>query len=234
MRLQDLTALVVHLRPYRESSALVQFLTREHGRIAGVMKGLHRGRRTQNVQPFQLGRLSCTGKTGLLTVTGFEIVERIDLTGDALSAGFYVLELISRGLAERQVEPGVYDAAVTALRGLSAQEDFAPCLRQFELSLLTQLGYGLDYRHDSDSGTAIAADGLYDLIEEQGFVRVDDTGAGASALVPGWVLLAIAAGDFSQARVRHAAKRLNQRALAPLIGSAPLISRSMYTGRSRG
>jgi DNA repair protein RecO (recombination protein O) len=234
MRLQDLATLVVHVRPYRESSALVQFFTREQGRLVGVMKGLHRGRRPQHVQPFQVGRLSCSGKTGLFTVTGFEMVDRIDLSGDALSAGFYVLELITRGLAERQAEPGVFDATLAALHALSVQDDFAPCLRRFESSLLTQLGYGLDYRHASDTGAPIAADGIYHLIEEQGFVRVEGDAAAASDAVPGWVLLAIAAGDFSRTRVRHTAKRLNQQALAPLIGSAPLISRSMYIGRSRG
>lgn len=134
MRYHDLQALVVHLRPYRETSALVQFFTREQGRLFGVMKGLHRGRRQKNVQPFQLGNLSCSGKSGLFTVTGFETTRRFDLSGNALSAGFYVLELINRSLAEHQAEAGVFDATVSVLELLAAGEALAPCLRQFELT----------------------------------------------------------------------------------------------------
>lgn len=114
----------------------------------------------------------------------------------------------------------------------------APCLRQYELELLAQLGYGLDFHHDSVSGEGINPAALYYLVEDQGFVAVDPTLAGRAAVqpsfIPGWVLLAIAAGDFQDAQVRQVAKRLNQSALTPLIGSEPLISRAMYTGESRG
>lgn len=232
MRYQDLHALVVHLRPYRETSAMVQFFTREQGRLVGVMKGLHRGRQNKNVQPFQLGSLSCSGKTGLFNVTSFESTSRFDLHADALSAGFYVLELISRSLAEHQAEAGVFDATLMVLNNLSQGADLAPCLRQFELTLLSELGYGLDFHRAGRSGEAIEASGWYQLVEEQGLLRVDADQAAADnpSLVPGWVLLAIAARDFQHPQVLRAAKRLNQQALAPLIGSAPLISRSMYVG----
>ena len=36
--MQQQSALVLHVRPYRESSAIVQFMTKEQGRIAGVVR----------------------------------------------------------------------------------------------------------------------------------------------------------------------------------------------------
>ena len=177
-------------------------------------------------------------RQGVADVTGFEVSERLDLSGDALSAGFYVLELISRGLAERQAEPGVFDATIKVLKTLVVGAALAPCLRQFELEFLAQLGYGLDFHHDSVSGESINPTGSYYLVEDQGFVAVDPNLTGQSSAqslsIPGWILLAIAAGDFRDAQVRQVAKRVNQNALTPLIGSEPLISRSMYTGESRG
>ena len=121
------------------------------------------------------------------------------------------------------------------LRLLAHDAELAPNLRQFELTLLAQLGYGLDYQHDSSSGEAIVADAAYRLVEDEGFVRAEPADPSAPGQsIPGWVLLAIAAGDFQQAQVLHTAKRLNQQSLAPLIGSAPLVSRSLYTGNPRG
>ncbi len=235
MRAQDLHALVVHLRPYRETSALVQFFTRDQGRLVGVMKGLHRGRRTASVQPFQLGKLSCSGKSGLVTVTHFEATTAFDLTGDALSAGFYVLELISRGLAEHQAEPQVFDATVKVLQSLADGEPMAPRLRLFELTLLSELGYGLDFRFDSQTGESIDADGWYRWIDEQGLVRVEPEldRQNSTAVWPGRIFLAIAARDFSDGEVLRAARLLNQRALTPLIGAAPLISRALYSGNKQ-
>jgi len=255
MQLNDLSALVVHVRPYRESSAMVQFFTREQGRLTGVMKGLHRGRRQQLVQPFQLGSLSCRGGSGLLTVTSFDTSQRIRLDGDKLSAGFYVLELISRSLVERQIETGVFDATVRALVSLSEVDQtrgLAECLRRFESVLLSQLGYGLDFLHEGRSGVPIQAERFYRLIDEQGFVLADEVDGcdtiepslpqqqvksqhhSNSALIPGYILLSIASGAIAEPSVGRILKNLNQQALLPLIGSAPLISRSMYLAKARG
>jgi len=242
MRYSDLAALVVHVRPYRETSAMVQFFTREHGRLVGVMKGLHRGRRQQLVQPFQAGRLSCAGKSGLVTVTQFDTSERFMLEADGLSAGFYVLELLTRCLAEHQAEPRVFDATLAVLAALTQNAALAPTLRRFEQTLLHELGYGYDLRHALDSDQtghmAVAPDAHYRLVDEVGFVRTLSTPGSASKagldVIPGWVLLALADRDYSGAQVLYTAKLLNQHALKPLLGPAPLISRTMYTGTPRG
>ncbi len=230
MRLGDLAALVIHVRPYRESSALVQFFTRQEGRFTAVMRGVHRRRRGAEVQPFYYGVLSCYGRTNLMTVTQWDLTGRYDLVGNALSAGFYVLELITRCLGEKQSEPAVFDATQKVLLGLQNKQPLAPLLRNFELDLLTDLGYAIDYRHDAQSGAAIEAGKNYQFMPEGGFVEAQ----GHHQCYAGEVLLAIAERCFTDPLILRTAKQVNQTALAPLLGPAPLISRALYTGRQSG
>ncbi len=224
MRYTDLSGLVMHLRPYRETSAMVQFFTAEQGRIVGVMKGLRRGKNPVQLQPFTTGRLSCVGRGNLLTVTQFEATGRFDLHGDPLSAGFYVLELLSRCLAERQTERGIYAATLEVLTQLAAGVDLNPCLRVYEARLLNELGFGLDYLHDARTGAEIEEEAWYEWIPEEGFCSTERTAGHVQARV----LRAMSEMEFSDPAVARAAKKFHQMALAPLLGSAPLVSRALY------
>lgn len=230
MRYNDLAALVVHTRAYRETSAMVQFFTQEQGRFVGVVKGLRRGRNPVQMQPFSFGSLSCFGRGSMVTVTQFDSDGRFDLVGDALIAGFYVLELISRALVEWQSEPRVFEATHRVLAELAHGEQFpqdmARCLRKFETKLLDELGYGIDCSIVAESGSPIESDGYYESVRETGFVLAE----ASSRSIPGWVLLAISEQDFSHPQVLRVAKQLNQQALEPLIGSQPIVSRSLLSG----
>jgi DNA repair protein RecO (recombination protein O) len=209
---------------------MVQFFTQEQGRLVGVVKGLRRGRNPVQMQPFTFGSLSCYGRGSMVTVTQFDPNGHFELAGDALVAGFYVLELISRSLTEWQTEPRVFAATHTVLAELShgsqLAQGMAPCLRRFEGELLNELGYGLDYSRISETGAAIESNGLYECVRESGFVPVEDGSRG----IPGWVLLAIGQQEYSDPRVLRVAKQLNQQALEPLIGPQPIVSRSLLSG----
>jgi len=239
MRYDDLSAVVLHVRPYRETSVMVQFFTREQGRIAGVMKGVRRGRNPVSIQPFNQGILGCIGRQSLMTVTRFDVEARFKLAGRELSAGFYILELLSRCLAEQQIEPKVFDASMRTLHelenlGVSSSSLMAVHLRMFERELLSELGYGFDYGTDALTGEPVASELCYSWRAQGGFSvesQERETGPGDSADVggiQGWMLIAMAEGQYADPKVLRLAKRLHQKALAPLLGSAPLISRSMY------
>lgn len=225
-------ALVLHVRPYRESSGMVDFFTPQQGRVAGVKKGMRRGRNPVQLQPFSYGRLSYVGRSNLVTVTAFEAVGRYDLHGDALSAGFYVLELLTRCLSERQAEPALYAATCRVLQALQEDIALAPTLRQFEAILLRELGYGIDYLHEGDEGRPVENEANYQWVPERGLVRVAEIPKPPAQAVPGRVLLALHNQDFSRPETVRFAKYLYQSALAPLLGTAPLISREMFRARS--
>ena len=100
-------ALILHVRPYRETSAIVQMFTRGQGRLAGVLRG-HRGKKQgqSSIQPFNLGTVSWVGRSELVTIQKFESHHFIALQGEALYAGFYVLELLTRLLRETGIAHG--------------------------------------------------------------------------------------------------------------------------------
>jgi DNA repair protein RecO (recombination protein O) len=226
-RVVDEPALVLHVRPYRESSAIVTLVTLHHGRVAVVARGA-RGRRGNPLQPFNRIRASWQGRGSLATLVGAEPEGHLWLTGDALTAGFYVLELINRLLGERESAPRIFAAACWTLECL---RDGAPApevaLRQFEYLLLEELGYGIEFIRDAGSGATIESGAHYWFEPGTGFVRAPAESGGT---YPGHALLAIAAADYSDRVARVVAKRISRRALAPLLGSKPLASRKLLVG----
>lgn len=226
-RVSGETALVLHSRPYRESSAIVTLLTTAHGRVAVVARGARGNRRGNVLQPFNRLRVSWTGRGSLTTLAGFELMRSAWLSGNALAAGFYVLELLNRLLPEHESLPRVYAGACWALEQLEGPEPALDVtLREFERLLLEELGYGLDFERAADSGQRLDPAGHYTLQPDLGFVTERSERG-----YRGDVLLAIGRSDFAERRVRIAARKIFRSALNPLLGPRPLASRRLLSRR---
>lgn len=225
-RVLDEPAVVLHARPYRESSAILSLLTHRHGRVALVARGLRGGRRGNVLQPFNRVRVGWSGRGNLPTLTGCELARHAWLTGNALAAAFYVIELVTRLLPEREAAPEVFTAVCWTLERLEAPD--APVgvtLRLFERRLLEQLGYGIDFERDAESGEPIVAEADYLFRPDAGFLR----SAPGERTYTGAVLGAIAAEDYESAAARVAARRIFRAALQPLLGERPLASRRLLS-----
>ena len=218
-------ALILHVRPYRETSAIVQMFTQGQGRLAGVLRGYRSKKQGQrNIQPFSVGTVSWVGRSELVTIQKFESHHFVALQGEALYAGFYVLELLTRLLRERQQEPHLFHAAMQVLEALEEGDALQPALRLFELELLDQLGYGIDF---STAGEPLQANAFYRFEPQVGFHRVSADEESARAL-SGRLLQAIASRDFNDTATLDAAKALMRAAIEPLLGDKPLTSRKMF------
>jgi DNA repair protein RecO (recombination protein O) len=216
-------ALVLHTRPYRESSAIVSLLTASHGRIAVVARGVRSGKRGNALQPFNRLRVSWSGRGPLYTLTGWESAHHAWLSGNPLAAGFYVLEVLTRVLPEQEGAPGIFAGACTCLLDLQTGEvPLDVALRRFERVLLEELGYGIDFTRDADSGEPVMAEAEYALHPETGFVR-------SVRGYPGVALLDIAADRYDTRAARVAARKVFRQALRPLLGPRPLASRRLLT-----
>lgn len=211
-------AFVLHSRPYREKSRLVDVWTLEHGRINAVMR--------QHVPPlFQPCLVAWRGKNPLKTISHCESVGMpLVLEGDALFAGFYLNELLVRLLVTEEPQLELFALYTASLPCCNQRELLEPTLRQFERGLLATLGYAVNFYQDA-VGQAILPERYYHYDPEQGFMVTP------SQLAETWqgsILLAIAKEDFNQQATRQAAKLILRRALAQQLGSKPLKSRELW------
>lgn len=227
---------VVHRRPFRDTSLLLELLTREHGRIGAVARGA-RGQRSRwrgVLEPFQPVLVDWRGRGELATLVFAEAGGRpLQFPGTRLAAAFYLSELVLRLLQREDPAPDVFDAYGEALHGLAetgSAEDLP--LRLFEKRLLDALGYGLLLDTTADSGEAVTATGTYRYELEYGPVPVAPGGRGL--VISGATLLALAREQLQDEAQRGEARTLLREALRLYIGERPLQSRALYLSLRRG
>ena len=120
-RIQDEPAIVLHARPYRESSLIVQFLTQGHGRVAAIAKGVRTSRRGHSLHPFHQGLLSCAGRGALASLHRFDLGEGRWFTGNGIALASYVAELVMRLTKEWSPSPRLFTGVAEALGELAAK-----------------------------------------------------------------------------------------------------------------
>lgn len=232
-RFQD-QAYVLHSRAYRNTSLIVEVLTREHGRLSLVAKGAKRGNSplAGKLQPYQLLFLEWGGQNELQTLYKAETHTRSHkpLAGDALYHGFYLNELLMRLLHRHDAHPELFDDYAVCLQSL-VQSDYKDVpLRYFELQLLESLGYAVNLLQDVRNDKAVSPDRVYYYIIEQG--PIADEGSEMDALrVSGETLQALAVHNLSQDRHRNEAKLLMRSVLDHYLGDRPLKARELMQSR---
>ena len=262
-RIDNVAAFVLHQRQYRETSSIVDFYTAD-GLLRAVCKGVYGGsknalRLRATLQPFSELSLSWFGRGDLKTVRHVEALQvPLALRHNFLYAAMYLNELLLR-LApdyghggQNQLYP-LYKSTLSAMLQLqqSTAESEAPvnaglesCLRTFELQLLEETGFAVDFYSTWQNEQPIEAQRQYSFDPQHGFIEqplvvaADTVAASAGhavetavdpALVyPGWVIVCIGQRDFRDADVRRYAKQLARHALAPHLGERPLKTRELF------
>jgi DNA repair protein RecO (recombination protein O) len=164
MRLQQQPAFVLHSRPYRETSLLLECLTRDHGRLGVVARGV-RGERARlrrgQLEPFQMLALDLLLRGELATMLAIEPVGvPLRISGDAALAGLYLNELVVRLTGRDDPFPRLFAAYAQTLQRLAGDDFLAWTLRRFERDLLDAIGYGLPLQYDA-LGEPLDADASY-------------------------------------------------------------------------
>ncbi|MBB1485425.1 DNA repair protein RecO [Oceanospirillum sediminis] len=221
-RVECQPAYVLHSRPYKETSALVSFLTLDYGRIDGVARGVRRknSRNRALLQSLQPLHISWRGASELKTLSDIEACGGLPLlTGRAVSCVLYANELINRLIMPGEAVPELFREYALLINQLQDKALLEPALRNFEWQLLASLGYPILFRQSS--GKVIDPQGRYDYLWQSGFV-INDEG------IPGELLLALEQDDWSDPRALRAAKILNRAAIQPLLGDKPLLSRQLF------
>jgi DNA repair protein RecO (recombination protein O) len=226
---------LLHSRPFRDTSQLIEIVSRDHGRIGLVARGVRssRSRYRGVLRPFAPLELSWTIAGDLGTLTGVEPAGRLPaLAGDALMAGFYVNELVLKLTHRHDAQPDVYAAYEAAVAGLASHPDVEFTLRCFELRLLRAIGYGLDLEHDMVTGLPVEDDAWYRVKAAEGVARTTADGPDA-ALFSGAELRDIAAERLEDPALLKRARRILQTALEHCLEGRELSSRRVMRAMRR-
>jgi DNA repair protein RecO (recombination protein O) len=138
----------------------------------------------------------------------------------------YLNELLNRVLPKEVPHPELFLSYQQSLHWLSSGGDIEPCLRQFELLLLEDMGYGIDLSQEYESGQSIEADIDYCFVLENGIRRIDENAQGSNRF-SGKALLQVSDNIWTRSSLQ-CAKRITRMALSPLLGQKPLKSRELF------
>jgi DNA repair protein RecO (recombination protein O) len=232
MRVASHPCYILHQRPYRETSLLLEVLSSEHGRVGLVARGVKRPKSQYQglLQPFQRLMLAWSGRGELGALVSAEREGPVPvMTGGRLIAAFYLNELILRMLHRHEPHPDIFAAYERALRELALSGDVQTevPLRIFEKRLLQAVGYGLVLERDVLSGQPLYGDQDYYYSADRG-PSLEPLTASETVQVSGATLQALAREDLSGEEQLRDAKRLLRFVLQRHLGGRPLASRTLY------
>jgi len=224
-------AYVIHRRPFRNTSLLVDFFCLGHGRIAAVARGARRGKSRMHglLQAFQPLRISFSGRGEVKTLTNAESAgAAVPLAGERLFSGFYVNELLSRMLHDHVEHPRLYEVYRETLDALANTALLERVLRRFELELLAELGYAVNLESDCREHEPIAEDKFYRYLPDVGFEVARKDENDRKRIFAGAHLLALGRLALEDPETAASAKRLLRQALEVHLGGRPLHSRALF------
>ena len=234
---EQLTGFLLHRRSYRETSYLTDLFTLELGKVSAVAKGVrgNKGDKKSLLQSFQLLLLSVSGKHELRNLNQLESAgPMLPLVGHQLFSAMYLNELLNRLLPKEVPHPELFLSYQQSLNWLAGGGDIEPCLRQFELFLLDDMGYGIDFTQEYETGQTVEANANYCLVLESGIRRIDinpqdpqGSHSQGSNRFTGEALLQVSNNIWTPNSLK-CAKRITRMALSPLLGRKPLKSRELF------
>jgi DNA repair protein RecO (recombination protein O) len=241
-------ALVLHARPWRETSLIVDLFTEHYGKIAVCARGVRskKSPKRSMLQPLSPLYICWKGRGELPTLTVVEAAEPvIKLSGTALYSSFYINELLTRLLHKYDPHPELFKHYKLALNKLSVSENLEQTLREFELELLIAIGYGLTLDCDSME-QPISTQKMYFLntegqfqnidtfsIENMGNENIDSSKNSVNPrLFSGRQLISISEKNWHDEIVLKDAKRLLRISLKALLGDKPLQSRKLFRSKT--
>jgi DNA repair protein RecO (recombination protein O) len=218
---------ILHHRPYRDTSRILEVLVRDHGRLTLFARGV-RGPKPRFggvLQPFDLLLLSFQVGRDAGQLTGVESAESTPpLPAGSLMAGFYLNELLLKLTARHDPVPEVFEDYRRALAGLRAAGRIEAVLRVFEKRLLEAAGYGVDLTSEARTGKAIEAREFYRFEASGGLIPA--RGGDADA-VAGSSLLALAREELGEERALEDARKVLKAALAERLEGKELATRKV-------
>lgn len=237
MRIHLQPCYILHHRPYRDTSRILELFTRDHGRVTVFARGARGASKksqslTSMLQPFNRLLLSWMGggEAGRLTGAEFDGEYSVLPAGKVMS-GWYLNELLLKLFARHDSHPEVFAWYASALQELKTSEPARP-LRIFEKRLLEALGYGLELAVEAATGVPIEPHCSYRYRLERGAMRLDGVAEG-DLVLSGEALLSLYREDLHDAAACVQVRRLLRAALDRCLEGRELKSREVMLAVKR-
>ena len=234
-RVQQQPGYILHHRPFRDTSQILDIVTRDHGKVAVVARGSRgsKSRLAGVLRPFLPLKVSWVSKSDLGTLTGAEAVGApAGMVGDAMLSAYYLNELLINFLHRYDPQPEIFALYERVLHTLVGSSNVAAILRSFELEFLSLLGYAVNLDHAFGSQDKLVAEQHYEYRMEQGPAPVDRSEG--KLVFKGAILTAIASEKFEDPAVLKAANRLMREIISFHLGGKELKSRKVLMELHRG
>jgi len=225
-------AYILHKRPYRETSQILEVFSRNHGRLSLMSRGSRspRSRTSGILQPFRPLLLSWYGRGEMPSLRGIDTADARppELRAKSLMSAMYLNELLVILLHRNDVHELLFTDYHETLYTLQQTSRLEIILRNFEKNLLEQMGFGLNLDHDADSGEPVLADRLYAYHFEHGPVLCQLGPTRQNPVISGSSLLAFSAGELETPRSVAEIKKLMRYVINSHLGSRKLKSRELF------
>jgi len=220
---------ILHRRPWRESSLLIEILSRDFGRLGLVARGA-RGSRSKSrglTEPFIPLSCSWSRRSELGTLIDIEaLAAGITLRGRALWCGLYLNELIMTLFGRDDPLPELFDVYSATLPALTDPARQADVLRRAEMAMLSVLGVMPDLTRCAGNDEPVEAGSLYHVIPDTGLVAVATPQTGAIDGRTALYLAGVQGVDADQA-IRREARWLTRRLIDHQLAGRPLKTREL-------
>lgn len=220
-------AFVLHTRPFQETSIIVELFTASFGRINAVAKGAKRPKSPLRSILTPSSKLSVTlsGKHDLKNLSSAEITDHFSLTsGLAINSLVYINELIIKATEKEDPHQGVFKFYESLLRSMSKNQDrilIEKLLREFELNLLQEMGYGVDLQREAETSKKIEKSKQYQFDPDKGFSAVNRENDNINVF-KGDDILRFFEGNLEKKTTRDASKSIMRASLDYHLGNKTL------------
>lgn len=235
-RVELAPAYILHHRPFRDSSRILDVISRDHGRMTLFARGVSGPKSTiaSLLRPFVPLLLSWSGRGDAAQLTRVEAaldIASASLPAATLMSCFYLNELLLKLTTRLDPNAGLYDLYDATLVALRAGAPLEPQLRLFERDLLEASGFGLELASEARSGTPVRAGSYYHFRPALGLV---EAGGPEGSALAGASVLALASGQFSCQDELDDARRLLRIALDEALEGRELTTRAVARAVLRG
>ena len=226
---------IIHQRPYSETSQILNLFSKNQGRVDVIAKGSKRPKSKFGsfMQPFMLLNASWSGRSQLKTLRNIEAFQdhKSLIDSDHFLSALYMNELILNFLSNSDPYPDLFEIYYEVLNQFKSSDQHEPMLRMFEIKLLEEIGYAINFQTEALNAKKIEIDEFYRYEPEQGFhLLPEDSQINKYS---GKQINRIQDMDFSDPETLLAAKKITRETIQFHLGGRELMTKKMYRSIKR-